>query len=412
MLNKVYYGWIICILGTLAIFVTMGGVTNGFSIFMPYIMSEYGFSFSQTSSLVTIRCLVALVSMFCMGAFYDRVSIRIGLAMSVAATGISYCIYGIADSYVMFAVGATLSGIGYGFGSMVPVTILISRWFIKHRALALGICASGSGMASIVLAPVTTILVEKYSLGQAFLIEGMIWLIIAAIVAVCIRNKPSEMKLRPYGQKELHDKIRAEGIKGINVTFSLSSRGWILMGCVSLSVGALANPGFSHIPVLFSTEGFAPMIVATIFSGIGLIVTISKVLFGEMVDRIGGRKSSSLAFCILFIGHILCCFAYLHSIPICVATVIVLGFGYPIATIGPSVWAADMVSQDKFPDVVRKLQIMYACGALAFSNMPGIIADHFGGYIPAYMLFSLMTVVAWVCIKLAYLENGRNCRGI
>ena len=130
------------------------------------------------------------------------------------------------------------------------------------------------------------------------------------------------------------------------------------------------------------------------------------------MDRIGGRKSSSLAFCILFIGHILCCFAYLHSIPICVATVIVLGFGYPIATIGPSVWAADMVSQDKFPDVVRKLQIMYACGALAFSNMPGIIADHLGGYIPAYMLFSLMTVVAWVCIKLAYLENGRNCRGI
>lgn len=408
MFKKVYYGWAICILCTFTAFVTMGGVTNGFSIFLPYIIEEYGFTFSQSSSLITIRCLVSLGAMFCIGVFYDHVSIRIGLALAVASTGLSYCIYGLADQYVMFGIGAAISGISYGFGSMIPITILISRWFIKHRALALGICASGSSMASIVLSPLTTILIENHSLGQVFLMEGMLWFVIAALVAIFLRNKPSEMRLRPYGQKELHDRIREEGIKGKVVSFGLSKRGWVLTGCVSLSMGALANPGFSHLPVLFSTEGFAPMVVAAIISGIGITITISKVLFGEMVDKIGGHKSSILAFSILIVGHILCCFAFLQSVPLCAVTVIVLGFGYPIATIGPSIWAADMVSQDRFPDVVRRFQIIYACGALAFSNIPGIIADHMGGYIPAYGLFTVMIVISLVCIALAYRENRKN----
>lgn len=408
MLKKIYYGWFICVLCTLTAFVTMGGVTNGFSIFLPYIMEEYDFTFSQTSFLITVRCLISLAAMFCIGIFYEHVSIRAGLSAAVAATGISYFMYGLADNYLMFGIGAAISGLSYGFGSMIPITILISRWFIKHRALALGICASGSSIASILLSPVTTVLVEKWSVSSAFLVEGCIWIMIAVIVLVFLRNKPSEMRLRPYGQKELYDRIRTEGVKGKVISKGLAKREWMFMGCVTISMGALASPGFSHLPVLFSTEGFDSMTVAAIISGIGITITISKVLFGELVDKIGGRRSSIFAFSILLIGHILCCFAFVQSIAVCIATVVILGIGYPIATIGPSVWAGDMVSQDKFPDVVRKFQIIYASGALAFASMPGIIADHMGGYIPAYMMFTGMILISLICLVLAYKENMKK----
>lgn len=406
--NRFYY-WVICGLCTLIIFVTMGVITNGFSILMPYIMQTYGFTNSQTSSLITIRCLIALIAMLCIGYYYNLISIRVGIAIAVACAGAAFCIFGMADSYPMFLVGAVFMGFSYGLGSMIPITILISRWFISHRALAIGICASGSGIATIILSPITTMLVESFSLRKTFFIEGALWIAIAVIVLLFLRNKPSEMRLRPYGQKELHDKIRAEGIKkGTVVTYTLSKKGWILMGGVCVCMGALANPGFSHLPILFTTEGFSSMMVAAVISALGIVITIGKIVFGEIMDKIGGFRGSILAFSIFLIGQALCCFAFLQSVPLCVATVLILGMGYPIATIGISVWSGDMASADKFPEVLRKLQIIYACGALTFSGMPGVIADMTGGYIPAYILFSILIFCSLVGIIAAYRESGRK----
>ena len=67
-----------------------------------------------------------------------------------------------------------------------------------------------------------------------------------------------------------------------------------------------------------------------------------------------------------------------------------------------------MASADKFPEVLRKLQIIYACGALTFSSMPGVIADMTGGYIPAYILFSILIFCSLVGIIAAYRESGRK----
>ena len=54
-MRKIHYGWVICVTCTLLLFVTMGTVSNGFSIYLPYIMAERGLTHAQTSSLVTLR---------------------------------------------------------------------------------------------------------------------------------------------------------------------------------------------------------------------------------------------------------------------------------------------------------------------------------------------------------------------
>lgn len=79
-----------------------------------------------------------------------------------------------------------------------------------------------------------------------------------------------------------------------------------------------------------------------------------------------------------------------------------------LCTLEISVWSGDMASADKFPEVLRKLQIIYACGALTFSSMPGVIADMTGGYIPAYILFSILIFCSLVGLIAAYRESGRK----
>jgi len=181
------------------------------------------------------------------------------------------------------------------------------------------------------------------------------------------------------------------------------------MGIVALSMGALANPSFAHLSVLFTTEGFEPMTVAAIISAIGIALTASKILFGHSADKIGGCRTSVLFLMILFAGHICCCFSFLQNLPLCIITAILMGVGFPIATVGISVWAADMSSLDKYPEVLRRFQIFYAAGALLFSSSPGVIADVLGrGYIPSYIMFSVMLIINLVFILCAYRESRKT----
>ena len=102
------------------------------------------------------------------------------------------------------------------------------------------------------------------------------------------------------------------------------------------------------------------VVVQFCYDGVDLVVNVLVPGFGL---RWSGRRSRSLC-----------------------------GFGFAPAI---SVWAGDMASPDRFPVVVRRLQVIYAGGALAFASVPGILADRFGGsYIPAYVLFSAFLALA------------------
>lgn len=409
--KDVFYGWLVCAAATLLIFITMGTVSNGFSVYLPYIMDQHGLTHSQTSSLVTLRCLVAFFAMLVIGFYYRKVSIRVGTGIAAACAGIAFLLYSVATKYATFCLGAAISGLSYGLGSMIPVSILMSRWFVKHRALALGICATGSGIATIVLPPVTTKLVEGISMKAAFRMESVFIFLLTAIIVLLLRNHPAEKGLAPYGQAEAPAETETNRAETPPAkSWSLTPKTWVLMGVVSLAMGGLANPGFSHLSVLYSSEGFSPMTVAVIISGVGAMITLGKILYGETTDRVGGMRSSLLFGGVLLMGHILCCFAFTGSMVLCVISVLCLGLGYPIATIGPSVWAADLSSPDGFPTVVRRLQVIYAGGALLLASIPGILADRFGSYIPAYILFSVFLALALVFIALSYREDRKRGR--
>lgn len=54
--------------------------------------------------------------------------------------------------------------------------------------------------------------------------------------------------------------------------------------------------------------------------------------------------------------------------------------------------------------------MIYAGGALAFSGVPGILADHLGGYLPAYLLFSLLLALALCFLGVSYRRSRRMAR--
>jgi len=70
------------------------------------------------------------------------------------------------------------------------------------------------------------------------------------------------------------------------------------------------------------------------------------------------------------------------------------------------VWARDLASAENYAGTVRAITTAYTFGMLVFGPIPGIMADRFGSYIPAYALFALFQLVLTVLIQGLYHKLG------
>lgn len=67
-----------------------------------------------------------------------------------------------------------IAGIGFGF-LYLPAIVIVGLYFDKRRSLAMGIAVCGSGVGTIVIAPLTTVLLEYFNWrGTNIILAGIV----------------------------------------------------------------------------------------------------------------------------------------------------------------------------------------------------------------------------------------------
>ena len=145
---------------TLMLLVTCGLACNVFSAAQPYILAGNGFTNTQTSLITTIRSAAYLLGTLAVGRYYRRIGYRAGCALSAVLVSVSFVLFAAAKSLAAYYFAGAVAGVGYAFGSMVPASILMRRWFRSHCGLAIGVCAAGTGLATVAFYPLFTSIAE------------------------------------------------------------------------------------------------------------------------------------------------------------------------------------------------------------------------------------------------------------
>ena len=70
----------------------------------------------------------------------------------------------------------------------------------------------------------------------------------------------------------------------------------------------------------------------------------------------------------------------------------------------PAVWAKDLAAPADYAKTVRAITTAYTAGMLVMGPIPGILADRFGSYIPAYLFFALCQLVLTLIIQGIYFK--------
>lgn len=401
-MKKIHYAWLVCAGCTLLLFCTVGLATSAFSVFLPYLIREGGLTNTQGSLIITVRSMAALASMLVVGPYLRRTGLRRGAAIAAALCALSFVLFGLATGFLGYCVASTVAGVAYGLGGMIPASVLISRWFRDDRALALGICAAGSGVATVIAPPIATALIESSSLETAFLANAAFAAAAAGLVAVVLKNTPQEKGLEPFASAKVGAVLRPAARQ------PEAGRGTIGYALVAIvMIGAIANPGFAHLSVLYEAAGFSGFRVSLLISVVGAALTVGKCVYGRFADLMGARKSSLLFFGLLTAGQLLCCFAPVSGFPSAVAAMLLIGLGMPLSTVGLSVYAGDLSpSQEEYGKTLKHFQIAYMAGSLLFGPMPGMLADATGSYVPAYVILSAFSVAAMVLEQMSYRKKG------
>lgn len=399
-MDKAQYGWAICMACALLLFCTSGLATTGFSAYQPYLISVGGLTNTQASSVVLARNLFGLLGMLIVTPLIRKFEIRRVVTVGMLLCCACFIAFGFAKSFLGYWIAGGIAGCALGLGGMIPASILISRWFNEHRGLALGICMAATGLSTIVASPLITILVQNVSLQFSFFVEAGFVFVSAIVVYWVLRSRPDCLGTEPIGAHHIHTAPAYAPRKAPRRLFFFMMLGVLVFGMPG-------NTLYSHISVLYQSTGFDSVQISWLLSVFGFTLTIGKCAYGEIADKIGTYRSSWILYALTAAGTALCCMARNRNFVVAAAGVILMGFGLAITTVSISMYAAGVATEEEYSSTVSRFQILSTLGALIFGTVPGIIADHVGDYVPAFVIMLVLAIVGALILQITYHTIGK-----
>ena len=402
-MKKIHYSWVICITCTLITFVTGGMMQGAFNVYLPYITFMNDFTEVQISSIVSMRYFSKFISLLMVEWFYKKTNVRLGVTIAMFFAAGSYIICGFAKSFTVYCISSLFAGAAYGLAATMSPAILMNRWFDDKRGCALGIAAAGTGIATIVLPPIVTFLIEEYSIQTACIIEAIFIIFAMILVFFLLRNEPALFGILPYRKK--HGVMgRKKNIRYND--YNLSKKDCNLMIIAMVLLASAANTPNNFLPKLYLQAGKSSIVVAWLLSFSGVAVITGKILIGMTADRIGTKKATMIFGILLTNGLVLSVFATLPVIFVAALSIFCLGLGFSLSTVALPLWAADLSKRDQYTKAVKRLELGYAAGSVLFTYLTGWIAEIAGNYYIAFMMYSLNSLLAIAIIL--YIYTGRD----
>jgi ACS family hexuronate transporter-like MFS transporter len=170
---------------------------NLLGVLKPTIQGDLHFSESDFGTIVFAFSLAYAAGYAGMGAFTDKVGVRIGLAVAAMIWCVASAAHGLVSSVAGFTVARVF--LGFGEGGNFPTCIKsVATWFpVRDRAFATGIFNSGSNIGGL-LAPLIAAFVTAYWGWQdAFLVTGIAGFIWVAVWIVLYRAPEHDRRLSP-----------------------------------------------------------------------------------------------------------------------------------------------------------------------------------------------------------------------
>lgn len=174
------------------------GAVYAWSVFKTPLTRQFHWSTPDVTLTFTICIFVLGVSAFFGGLWLNRKGPRV-VALAggfLYGLGVFLASFSADKLWWLYLSYGVISGIGLGFGYIVPVAVLV-KWFPDRRGLITGIAVGGFGAGALITAPLATRLIQSVGVLQTFAYLGIGYLVVTMATGFFMQNPPAGW--RPEG---------------------------------------------------------------------------------------------------------------------------------------------------------------------------------------------------------------------
>ena len=292
-----HYGFVVLSLVVLVVFSALGLARFGYTSLLPAMQEALHLSNTQTGVLQSWNMVGYLVTVVFAGMLAVRFGPRVVIVAGLLVVAAGMALTGLIPTFAGAGAGRFLAGVG-GAGGNVPAMALLSAWFgARRRGLAAGVGVGGSSVALIVTGPLIPALLQRGGTEgwrvSWYVLAGMT-LVVGAVVALFLRNRPAEKGLRAIGESEA-------GPQAGPAAAATSSLNWgsvYRSGRLWKLAGIYFGFGFSYIiyatffiRYLTGEAGFSRAGAGALWMQVGMVSVVSGFLWGSVSDRWGRRAA-------------------------------------------------------------------------------------------------------------------------
>lgn len=276
------YAWFVA--GTSVVLASVGGGSYFLiSLALVPIAGEFGVGTGHLSLAYSAAMLGMGLGGVAAGAFADRHGVA--LPVSIGAVGVAAGAYWVSQSQsvpsLVLAYGLAIGALGNA-AFVTPLYANITRWFVRHRGLAVAIVASGQALAGTYWPPIYRYTIEHWGWRATYESYAVFALCSALPLCLVFRRPPPETPIVASGDVGHAEK----SVFGFAPGFALGLLCLAIIGCciaMSMPLVHLVN----HARQLEITSTRAALMLSLLMAVSG----VARLSWGAVMDRIGALQT-------------------------------------------------------------------------------------------------------------------------
>jgi MFS family permease len=180
--------------------------------------------------------------------------------------------------HVLFA--GALAGCG-----LVVNVILVSRWFVRNRGLALGIALAGTSLGNGTLPPVNAMLMEALGWREALLWSSLLPLVLLPVIFFVVRERPTslaaEMPVGEAGAPRI--------LEGMTLREALRTPNFWILALIAMCTFFSIIGTQAHLNLYMLGRGFSQMDAGFGYTVLFFLGLFGKLASGFLADRLGRK---------------------------------------------------------------------------------------------------------------------------
>ena len=398
---------------TLLFFCTLLNFVNRLTIAVlgPVITAQLHLSSEQFATLTTSFLVAYTISQGLCGWIFDRIGTKLGFIITVSAWSVCSMAHAFARGLLSLDVLRFLLGLGEG-GAWPGAAKAVAEWFpVRERALAMGICNSGSALGSLIATPLIIWIELRFGWRPTFVIVGLlglVWLFFWTpfydspgrkagvqpdeLALIQSDDEGSSAGFAPRWSEILR---RSEAWAIILARFFGDSVWWFYITWLPLYLFRVRHFSLQQIGMF----AWIPFLAADAGSLLGGWFSGHLIASGWSVDR--ARKITIIGGMILMLGGVPAAFVHSSYIALVLIAVVLFGFQSWIGNV--QTLCSDYFPQGAVGSVMGLSGVGAGLGAMLLTQITGMVVDRFS-YMPILIVAAMLPLLATAVL---FLLGGR-----